>query len=82
MSGFLLSPGGGVRRKGQLTPRHAASRPVSGWLDWLAVMLRHVTTRQQLAEMDDRMLKDIGLTRREALRESGRAPWDIGPGAQ
>ncbi|WP_439599045.1 DUF1127 domain-containing protein [Falsiroseomonas sp.] len=82
MSGFLLSPGGGVRRKGQPALRHAAARPASGWLDWLALMLRYVTTRQQLAEMDDRMLRDIGLSRGQALREAGRAPWDIGPGAQ
>jgi uncharacterized protein YjiS (DUF1127 family) len=32
--------------------------------------------RQALAELDDRMLKDIGLTRAERDRECGRSPWD------
>jgi uncharacterized protein YjiS (DUF1127 family) len=29
--------------------------------------------------MDDRMLKDIGLTRSDALEEAARKPWDLGP---
>jgi uncharacterized protein YjiS (DUF1127 family) len=37
---------------------------------------RVVTTRQALAELDDRMLRDIGLTRAEVLAELNRAPWD------
>lgn len=45
----------------------------------LAWMLRAVATRRQLARLDDRMLKDIGITRAEALAEAGRAPWDLGP---
>lgn len=31
--------------------------------------------REALAELDDRLLRDIGLTRREVLRESGKPPW-------
>jgi uncharacterized protein YjiS (DUF1127 family) len=41
--------------------------------------LRTIGTRRHLAQMDDRMLKDIGLTRSEALEEAGRAPWDVTP---
>ena len=37
---------------------------------------RVVTTRQQLAELDERMLRDIGLTRAEARAELHRSPWD------
>ena len=32
-------------------------------------------TRQQLAEMDDRLLKDIGLTRLDAEREYSKPFW-------
>jgi uncharacterized protein YjiS (DUF1127 family) len=58
--------------------RHAAS-PVAVWLLWLAEAMRTVSTRRSLAQMDDRMLKDIGLTRAEALQEAERKPWDLGP---
>lgn len=52
---------------------------VSAWTAWMQVVLRTVTTRRQLAQMDDRMLRDIGLSRSDALREADRAPWDIDP---
>lgn len=45
----------------------------------LGEMLRAIRTRRQLARMDDRMLKDIGLSRAEALAEAGRAPWNLDP---
>jgi uncharacterized protein YjiS (DUF1127 family) len=66
MSGFTLIHPLARRRS------HAA-----GWLGWLATMLHAIESRRRLAELDDRMLKDIGLDRLEALREVGRAPWDI-----
>ncbi|MBL6456994.1 DUF1127 domain-containing protein [Belnapia sp. T6] len=52
------------------------SRPV---LPGLRAMLRAAITRRQLAEMDERMLSDIGISRVDALREADRLPWDIGP---
>ncbi|WP_270938611.1 DUF1127 domain-containing protein [Falsiroseomonas oryzae] len=65
----------------------ALSRPVAraargavrpaGWLAWLARALHAIETRRRLAEMDDRMLKDIGITRADALQEASRAPWDL-----
>jgi uncharacterized protein YjiS (DUF1127 family) len=47
------------------------------WLGWLATMLRAIETRRELARMDDRMLKDIGVSRADAEREATRAPWDV-----
>lgn len=68
---------------GHVLHRHIARRrparvPAEGWLAWLAEALRAISTRRQLAQMDDRMLKDVGLTRAEALEEAARAPWDFG----
>ena len=57
----------------------AAQAKRGGWLVWLARCIRTIETRRHLAEMDDRMLKDIGVTRLDALKESHRAPWDIHP---
>jgi len=47
---------------------HAASR---AW--------RNAVTRRQLAELDDRMLADIGMTRAAILAEMDRFPWDDSP---
>jgi uncharacterized protein YjiS (DUF1127 family) len=38
----------------------------------------HVS-RRELAELEPRLLADIGLSQRQALNEAGRAPWDIRP---
>ena len=45
----------------------------------LRSMWRALQTRRQLAEMDDRMLRDIGISRVDALREADRLPWDLIP---
>ena len=73
MSGFVLTSPALRRRPQQV--------PAAGWLAWLAEALRTVATRRQLAEMDDRMRTDIGMSRAEAFEEAGRAPWDLGPRA-
>jgi len=44
----------------------------------LSEMRRAHRTRRLLAEMDDRMLADIGVGRGDALMEASRALWDIG----
>ena len=62
-------------------PRRRRRVAAAGWLGWLAAMLRGIETRRHLAQMDERMLKDIGLTRADAVEEAGRAPWDLGPDA-
>ena len=51
----------------------AASNGVLRW--WAAY--RVAQQRRQLAQLDDRMLHDIGITRAEAHREAARSFWDI-----
>ncbi|WP_137127511.1 DUF1127 domain-containing protein [Roseomonas sp. HF4] len=51
----------------------------AAWLDWLRRALHAVESRRQLAQMDRRMLADIGISRAEALEEAARAPWDLTP---
>jgi uncharacterized protein YjiS (DUF1127 family) len=51
-------------------------RPAAIW-QWLVRMHRVTSTRKLLAEMDARMLSDIGISRGEARREMDRAPWDF-----
>lgn len=57
--------------------RRVAHRQKAGWLTWLAEAMRTIETRGHLAEMDTRMLKDIGVTRGQAEAEASRAPWDL-----
>lgn len=54
-------------------PRGAAA----GWWTWLRRAWRARATRRDLRDLDARALRDIGLTRAQALREAGRAPWDV-----
>ena len=58
------------RRSGRAVLRQA-------WATFME-MRRARRTRRLLAEMDDRMLADIGIGRGDALMEASRAPWDIG----
>lgn len=74
MSGFVLSPSAA-----RPTMCRRQAKVPAGWLAWLAEAMRTISTRRRLAQMDDRMLKDIGVTRSEALEEANRAPWDFGP---
>ena len=60
-----------------LTPHLPWPRLALRWLPQPRAMLRAITTRRQLAEMDDRMLRDIGISRVDALAEAERAPWDL-----
>jgi uncharacterized protein YjiS (DUF1127 family) len=39
---------------------------------------RVATTRHALAQLDDRLLRDIGVSRAEVAAELHRAPWDTG----
>lgn len=56
--------------------RPAAHRPRQGLVGWLLSLLAIRRQRRRLASLDAAMLRDIGLTRDDALREAGRAPWD------
>jgi len=49
------------------------------WLGWLARTWQMHVTRGYLAEMDARMLKDIGVSSADAGYEASRMPWDQAP---
>ena len=67
--------GGGVRRVGSRRARHAR-RSISGRLvATLREWRRRARDRGQLARLDDRMLRDIGLTRADAEFLSNKPFW-------
>jgi uncharacterized protein YjiS (DUF1127 family) len=53
--------------------------PREGWFAWLSRVLQAIESRRHLAEMDRRMLADIGISRSDAREEAARAPWDLAP---
>jgi uncharacterized protein YjiS (DUF1127 family) len=56
--------------------RHAApARGLSRLLDVLAMR----RSRHSLSELDDHILRDIGLTREQAQAEADRSAWDVAP---
>jgi len=68
---------------------HAAHAAPAPWLDiarstWRTTTRtanrawRNTVTRSELAELDDRMLADIGVTRAAIRAEMDRFPWDDG----
>ena len=71
-----LAPTGPDRLPGRPLRPSLAQRALAR----LAEMRRAQRTRRLLAEMDDRLLADIGVGRGEALMEASRAPWDISRG--
>jgi len=52
---------------------------VAGLLRWLHLAWQMHRTRRDLARLDDRMLRDIGVSRAEALAETERSAWDLTP---
>ena len=55
-----------------------SSRLVGGWLRRLAFWIDRSRQRRQLgelAEFDNHLLKDIGVSRQEALREAAKPFW-------
>ena len=44
-------------------------------LDWLAAARERARQRRWLAALDDRMLKDLGLSRADVARESDKRFW-------
>jgi uncharacterized protein YjiS (DUF1127 family) len=45
----------------------------------LRLLARTLVTRQELSDLSDRQLADIGVTRPVALAEATRRPWDVAP---
>ncbi len=62
-----------------LATRTATAIPARANGLWTTVKLMWQAhrTRTELAELEPRMLRDIGLTYGQAYREAERAPWDI-----
>jgi len=57
-------------------PRTAAGRPLlRAVLDRIAHWRQNARGRAQLAKLDERLLKDIGLSRSEAWREANTPFW-------
>ena len=64
----------------------SVSRPSSSewpWPDWfrelapaIARMWEKRLQRQQLLDLDDRLLRDIGITREQAEKEAAKRPWE------
>lgn len=69
------------RRHG-ICEREGRGHGAAGWAGRLLALLRLAwqvrRTRRELAQMDDRMLSDIGIGRADAYEEARRAPWDTG----
>jgi uncharacterized protein YjiS (DUF1127 family) len=49
-------------------------------LDRLLAYIEIAAERRRLASLDDHTLRDIGISRADAMAESGRSFWDIPPG--
>jgi uncharacterized protein YjiS (DUF1127 family) len=58
-------------RRAWTMPPDAAGRLV----DWLLEALERRRERRMLLELDERMLRDIGISRADALREAGKPFW-------
>jgi uncharacterized protein YjiS (DUF1127 family) len=52
-----------------------SSSPAIDWLDTMRIWSSRISERQALAELDDRFLKDIGVSREEAVREAAKPFW-------
>ena len=70
MSDFTV---GALRSAHRPSLRHAITTAVL----FLQTMMRARATRRLLADMDDRLLADIGMGRGDALHEAQRPMWDL-----
>lgn len=66
---------GGARRAGSRRARHARRSISGGIVATLREWRRRARDRGQLARLDDRMLRDIGLTRADAEFLSNKPFW-------
>jgi uncharacterized protein YjiS (DUF1127 family) len=59
-------------------------RPLSATVQdtwrWLKRTVDIMASRRHLAEMDDRTLQDLGISRAQAQFEASRPLWDVAPG--
>lgn len=64
-----------VRAKGQDLTCQALGKAARGIFDALAAGWDRSRQRRVLAELDERMLRDIGITRTEVAREMNKSFW-------
>ena len=55
--------------------RRSVTVPVRGWLATVKLAWRRWHSRNLLSQLDDFMLKDIGLTRADVWYEAGKPFW-------
>lgn len=75
---MIFAPRTGTERRARRAlPLARSLRDAGAWLA-LVLLRRHELARQRrrLLALDDRMLKDIGITRADACREGARPFWD------
>ena len=69
-----------LSRRSRTAARCAGTADLPGGVAaWLGACLERARQRRQLADLDDGLLKDIGLSRADVERECGRWPWDGPP---
>ncbi|MBP1806240.1 DUF1127 domain-containing protein [Rubellimicrobium aerolatum] len=56
--------------------RGPLARPRPAPLARLLAMLAAARSHRQLGRLDDRLLRDVGLTRADARRDTGLPPWN------
>jgi uncharacterized protein YjiS (DUF1127 family) len=59
------------------TSRFGAGGTWADFVGTLRLLARTLMTRQELSDLSDRQLADIGVTRPVALAEAARRPWDV-----
>jgi uncharacterized protein YjiS (DUF1127 family) len=70
-------------RRSRTAARFAGTADLPGRVAaWLGACLERSRQRRRLADLDDGLLKDIGLSRADVARECGRWPWDGAPTAR
>ena len=62
-------------REGMRPRRRSVTVPVRGWLATVKLAWRRWHSRNLLSQLDDFMLKDIGLTRADVWYEAGKPFW-------
>lgn len=60
------------------SPGRGRGSPIA-LLERLLTHLQVAQERRHLASLDEHMLRDIGISRADAMAESGRSFWDIPP---
>jgi uncharacterized protein YjiS (DUF1127 family) len=53
-------------------------RTLTAWVLSIGVALERHRQRRALAELDDRLLDDIGITRSQAMSEANKPLWSVG----